>query len=257
LEIRVTGNRSPVRFKIEIMNFYKLYIFSYLFFFCSLWGFDLEDQEKIKQIQEVIEKGSRYELQAIELFDGETPWGISRGTSFLESIRFTLKYPDIYTYKLESELYYKSDFIGKRQSMQIHSSIEIPGRDKWFLKPEFKKSLNTGSPVRVFFWVYSNNYDISLKVIFSQTKSKDIVVNFGTLKFNGWRRLDARITIHKLPDKLNLSKLGQFELKGVLLESNSLQQKGNFYIFLDQMGVLIEKPETYPGSEVPDGWELF
>ena len=231
----MTGNWSLVRFNIEIMNRCKLYIFSFLFFFVSLWAFDLEDQEKIKQIQEVIEKGSRYELQAIELFDGDTPWGISRGT----------------------DLYYKSDFTGKRQSMQIHSNIEIPGRDKWFLKPEFKKSLNAGSPVRVFFWVYSNNYDITLKVIFSQKKSQDIVVNFGTLKFNGWRRLDASITINKLPDRLNLSKLGQFELKGVLLESNSVQQKGSFYIFLDQMGVLIEKPEIYPGSEVPDGWELY
>ena len=253
----MTGNWSLVRFNIEIMNRCKLYIFSFLFFFVSLWAFDLEDQEKIKQIQEVIEKGSRYELQAIELFDGDTPWGISRGTSFLESIRFTVKYPNTTPYKLESDLYYKSDFTGKRQSMQIHSNIEIPGRDKWFLKPEFKKLLNAGSPVRVFFWVYSNNYDITLKVIFSQKKSQDIVVNFGTLKFNGWRRLDASITINKLPDRLNLSKLGQFELKGVLLESNSVQQKGSFYIFLDQMGVLIEKPEIYPGSEVPDGWELY
>lgn len=239
------------------MKFGKLYIFGFLVFIFSLRAFDQDDQERVRQIQDVIKEGSRYKLQAVELFDGETPWSISRSTSFLESVRFIAKAPNAVSYKLESDLYYKLDSTRKRKSMQVHSNIEIPGRDKWFIVPELRKPLAVGTPVRVFFWVYSNNYDINLKIVFSQRKSQDVVVDFGLLKFNGWRRLDSRIITNKTIDRLNLSREDQFELKGILLESSTFQSKGSFYIFLDQMGVLIENSQTYPGSEVPDGWELY
>ncbi|MBK8394534.1 MAG: hypothetical protein IPL26_04710 [Leptospiraceae bacterium] len=222
----------------------------------SLYSFDSEDIIKIKSLKEVVEKGDRYLLHSVETFDGETPWAVYRSTSFLESTRFISKIPVSDAFQLESSLYYSEENT-KQKSLQIFSNIEIPGRDKIFVKPKFSKPIPAGTPVRAFFWVYSNNYDINLKLIFSQKKSQDISVNFGTLKFNGWRRMDEKITIYNPQDRLNLAKFSKFELKGILLESSASQTKGSFFIFVDQMGVLVEKSEIYPGSEIPDGWELY
>lgn len=46
-------------------------------------------------------------------------------------------------------------------------------------------------------------------------------------------------------------------MKTPVSESSAFQSTGSFFIFLDQMGVQIEQSETYPVSEVPDGWELY
>lgn len=222
-----------------------------------LWGWTLnaDDMAKIQSIQEAIKQGDRYKLFAAELFDGENPWRIARGASFLDTTSFVSKTPTSDIYREDSKLYYKD--VVKIKSMQIYSNIEIPGRDKFFVKPELAIPLPAGSPSRIFFWVYSNNYNINLKVILSQKKSPDVIIDFGLLKFNGWRRMDAKVNNYKPQDRLNLPKIGKFELKGILLESSSFQSKGSFYLFIDQMGILMEKPETYPGSEVPDGWELY
>jgi hypothetical protein len=233
----------------------RLIVFLFLLILFKIDGFDSDDLEKVKAIEAVATRGSRYKLYPAELFDGEMPWKISRGSSFLDTTSFISKTPTTEAYKLESKLYYKEE--SKTKSMQVYSNIEIPGRDKFFIKPEVSRSLPAGTPSRIFFWVYSNNYAINLRVILSQKKSPDVIVDFGQLKFNGWRRLDAKVNIYKPQERLNLDRFSQFELKGILLESSSFQSKGSFYLFIDQMGILIEKPETYPGSEVPDGWELY
>ena len=233
----------------------RLIVFLFLLILFKIDGFDSDDLEKVKAIEAVATRGSRYKLYPAELFDGVMPWKISRGSSFLDATSFISKTPTTGAYKLESKLYYKEE--SKTKSMQVYSNIEIPGRDKFFIKPEVSRSLPAGTPSRIFFWVYSNNYAINLRVILSQKKSPDVIVDFGQLKFNGWRRLDAKVNIYKPQERLNLDRFSQFELKGILLESSSFQSKGSFYLFIDQMGILIEKPETYPGSEVPDGWELY
>ncbi len=230
-------------------------IILFAFISLALLASEIEDLAKIKSIQDVINPGDRYELFTAELFDGEMPWRIQSGSSFLDTTSFVSKSPNSEAFKLESKLYYSED--AKMKSMQIHSNIEIPGRDKFFIKPEHAKPLPAGTPSRVFFWVYSNNYNINLKLVLSQRKSQDVTIDFGLLKFNGWRRMDAKINNYKPQERLNLTKIGKFELKGILLESSSFQSKGSFYLFIDQMGILMEKPETYPGSEVPDGWELY
>ncbi|MBP7284055.1 MAG: hypothetical protein KBA66_20900 [Leptospiraceae bacterium] len=262
LSIRIQNDRKMKSDKVTLsliksMKFWINFFFLILFCFSFLWALDSEDLEKVKSLKETIEKSDRYRLQPLDLFDGDMHWSIFHGSSYLESVKFTSKIPKSEAYRLESELYYNPESPFKAKAMQIHSNIEIPGRDKVFLKPELVKPLGIGNPVRIFFWVYSNNYDINMKIIISQRKSPDIVVDFGVLKFNGWRRMDAKVTNYKPPDRLNLPKSSKFELKGILLESSVSQPKGNFFIFFDQMGILMEKPETYPGSEVPDGWELY
>lgn len=233
----------------------RLIVFLFLLILFKINASDSDDLEKVKSIEAVVNKGSRYKLYPAELFDGEMPWRIARGSSFLDTTSFISKTPTTEAYKLESKLYYKEE--SKTKSMQVYSNIEIPGRDKFFIKPEVSRSLPAGTPSRIFLWVYSNNYAINLKVILSQKKSPDVIIDFGQLKFNGWRRLDAKVNIYKPQERLNLDRFSQFEVKGILLESSSFQSKGSFYLFIDQMGILIEKPETYPGSEVPDGWELY
>lgn len=247
LFIKNTKQRANLLLKI-FLGLFVLLVFPTL-------SNEKEDISRIQSLESVISQGERYKLFPIELFDGDSAWRISKGASFLDSTSFVSKSPSTEAFKQESRLYYKEE--SKVKSIQVHSNIEIPGRDKYFLKPELPKPLPAGNPSRVFFWVYSNNYDINLKLIFSQKKSQDVVVDFGLLKFNGWRRMDGKVTSYKPQDRLNYSRGGRFELKGILLESSSRQEKGSFFLFIDQMGVLIEKPETYPGSEVPDGWELY
>jgi hypothetical protein len=243
---------------MRFMNFFcreKNLCLLFILYLISIGALIADDMERIKSIHDVISQSDRYKLFAAELFDGEVPWRIVRGASFLDTTSFVSKTPSTDAYREDSKLYYKDAV--QTKSMQIHSNIEIPGRDKFFVKPELVIPLPAGNPSRIFFWVYSNNYNINLKVILSQKKSADVIIDFGLLKFNGWRRMDAKVTVNKPQDRLNLAKIGKFELKGILLESSSFQSKGSFYLFIDQMGILMEKPETYPGSEVPDGWELY
>ncbi len=232
-------------------------IFLLGFIFQNSIDSESEDMNRIKLIQDAVAKGDRYKIHPVELFDGEMPWRVVKGTSFLDKTSFVSKSPNTEEFALESKFYYPLKTPEKLKSLQIYSNIEIPGRDKYFISPEIETDFPVGIPSRIFLWVYSNNYDMSLKVILSKKRAKDIIVDFGSLRFNGWRRLDAKVNLDRKMERLNLSKKSVYSIKGILVETSPSQSKGSFFLFIDQMGVLLETPELYPGSEVPDGWELY
>lgn len=240
----------------EMKSFFKGMIFCFIVFGVGSILSESEDLTRIKLIQEAVTKGNRYKVYAVDLFDGDNPWKIVRGTSYLEETSFVTKSPNSEEYAIESKLYYPLKTPEKLKSLQVHSNVEIPGRDKYQIQPEIQKAFPIGNPSRLFLWVYSNNYDINLKVILSKKRAKDIVIDFGLLKFNGWRRLDTKVGLLK-EERLNLTNKSVYSVKGILLETSTLQSKGSFYLYIDQMGVLLETPNLYPGSEVPDGWELY
>jgi hypothetical protein len=66
----------------------RLIVFLFLLILFKIDGFDSDDLEKVKAIEAVATRGSRYKLYPAELFDGEMPWKISRGSSFLDTTSF-------------------------------------------------------------------------------------------------------------------------------------------------------------------------
>lgn len=221
---------------------------------------DTLPEESVKALQSLLSDSKEYQLFPMELFDGDMPWRIDRNTSYLQSLKFINKTSDSEAYKTESGLYYneKSRGLTKNplRALQVHSNIEIPGRDRVYIKPQVPRSLPAGEPILVCIWVYSNNYDSNLKLVLQETGKREFAIDLGSLRFKGWKRIEKQIPKNPKPERLNLFKFSRYELSGLLIETSRHQNKESISVYFDQMGILMEKPASYPGSEIPDGWYI-
>jgi len=210
---------------------------------------------KIQILGEILKNKDVYEIFLADDFEGSRPWKIYRGISFLNKTEFTAKTPDSEAFSLEHKIYsglYKNE---NRNSLLLHSYFENPGKQNLDLRPQERIRLPPGVPIRFFIWVFSNDYNMNLKLVISQEKSKDLYFDIGNLKFEGWRRLEAKINIPPRNIKLHLSLQVPLEVKGLRIEPSPFQKKGIFFVYFDQMGFLLEKRKSiYPGSEVKDNW---
>ncbi|MBE7410772.1 MAG: flagellar assembly protein FlaA [Leptospiraceae bacterium] len=211
----------------------------------------------IKILEETIKNKETYEIFLADDFEGSRPWQIYRGISFLNKTEFISKVPDLEAFLLEQKIYSKIYKNNVRNSLMIHSFLENPGKQNLDIRPQETIRLPPGVPIRFFLWVFSNDYNMSLKLIISQKKSKDLYYDIGSLKYEGWRRLETAIDIPPKNIKLHLSLQVPLEIKGLRIEPSPFQKRGVFYIYVDQMGFLLEKQKTiYPGSEVKDNWSF-
>lgn len=238
------------------LNYYRIILisFSICFFKTSILA-----EEVYKNLDELIavveDERSKYSFYVPEDFEGNIPWKIIRSVNSLNQVNLIRKFPRNESFAKECEYYkkWKKDMISCEKSIQIHSSFEIPSREKILISPYREIYLPSGTPSQIFIWVHSSNYNFKLKALISFKNREALEADFGNLDFYGWKRLQAKITFQK-DTRLNYSKNENFSLHGLLIEPNFGAPKGSFQIYLDQIGILIIKPPEYPGSEIPDGW---
>lgn len=212
--------------------------------------------EAVKKVEKILKSDEYSELFIIDDFEGTTLWKIHRATNFLNRTEFIAKTPSSDTFQYETKVYQTIYPITTMKSLMLHSYFEIPKLEKVFIKPTNPISFPRGIPIRIFLWVYSNNYNMDLYLTITQNL-KEIPIELGNLKFQGWKRIEAQIPLSKNNRILHDRKNIPFIVKGFTIKGGSFQKKGSFFIYLDQMAVLLDKSTSiYPGSEILDDWDI-
>ncbi|TGL61672.1 flagellar filament outer layer protein FlaA [Leptospira sarikeiensis] len=215
---------------------------------------DEDEANKVLQLEKVLLDWKHYNLFLVDSFEGERPWEIYRGISFLNRIDYVSQVPNSPAFLKERELY-KASPTEEYRSMMIQTFFENPKHEHLEIRPKEPISLPIGIPTRVFFWAYSLNHNVVLELVFHQKKSKEIVLELGDLKFDGWKRVEAQISVPAKNIRLNQSLRFPLELVSIRIKPNPFQPKGEFYFYMDRLGILIDsREESYPGAEVKDNW---
>jgi hypothetical protein len=216
---------------------------------------DEDELGRVELLDRVLKERSTYKLFLIDSFENQNPWKIYRGNSFLNQTEFIAKTPESSAFLAESNLLVKNENFDTKKSFMIHSFIELPGIDKVEIRPEAPIFLPDGIPIRLQFWAYSENVDMTIKLIIEQKKSSDLIMEIGNLKFDGWKRIEAKLQIPSKNIRLVQSLQIPLKIKAIRFHSAPHQKKGPFFVYLDQMTVLLETSTAiYSGSEIKDNW---
>ncbi|MEM7183527.1 MAG: flagellar filament outer layer protein FlaA, partial [Spirochaetota bacterium] len=184
-------------------------------------------------------------------------WKFHRSVASIQRLSLAAKTPDLAGFATEAELYskYSNRFTRNLQSLFLHSNFANPNREHISLKPKRKIIFPGGVPIRFFLWVYSNGYDLNLRAHLWQKKSGKLLVSLGKLDHFGWKRFEITIPLQKKHRLLYEKRRFPIELTGLSLKPGSSLQKGDFFLYFDQMAVLLENGMEYPGSEIRDTWK--
>ena len=216
---------------------------------------DADELGRVELLERVLKERSTYKLFLIDSFENQNPWKIYRGNSFLNQTEYIAKTPESAAFVEESNLLLTNQNLETKKSFMIHSFIELPGIDKVEIRPEAPIFLPDGIPIRLQFWAYSENVYMTMKLILEQKKSSDLIMEIGNLKFDGWKRVEAKLQIPSKNIRLVQSLQIPLKIKAIRFNSAPHQQKGPFFVYLDQMTVLLETSTAiYSGSEIKDNW---
>jgi len=256
-------SRSPIAILIStplLLYSIAFKIFLILASHFSLWGApwerDRDELGRVKILAKVLEEINTYRFFLLEDFESETPWGIYRGDSFLNETSFVAKTPKGEAWDREGEiLAFLRQKSSGNYSFSVHSYVEIPGKEKIEIRPKEPIYIPLGIPIRLFYWAYAENLPMSLTLILSQEKSKDLHIPIGNLQFEGWRRVEIPLSIPPRNIRLIQSLQIPLRIRGIRVQSSPKQNKGGYFFYLDRISILLDTSSTlYPGSEVLDNW---
>ncbi|PJZ70389.1 flagellar assembly protein FlaA [Leptospira perolatii] len=213
-----------------------------------------DEASKVLQLEKVLQDWKHYNLFLVDSFEGNNLWEVYRGYSFLNHVELTSQVPKSAHFQKEKELY-KDAPQEEYRSLLIHTFFENPKHEHIELRPKEPIRLPLGIPTRLFFWAYSFNHNAVIELVLKQRKSKEIILEVADLKFDGWKRIEKRLDIPAKNIKLNQSLSFPIEVMAIRIKPNPFQPKGEFIVYLDRMGILIDKrEESYPGAEIKDNW---
>ncbi|EPG75867.1 flagellar filament outer layer protein Flaa domain protein [Leptospira fainei serovar Hurstbridge str. BUT 6] len=215
---------------------------------------DQDEASRVLQLEKVLGDWKHYNLFLVDAFEGSRPWEIYRGISFINRIEFTSQIPSSAAFLKEKELY-KEAPSEEYRSMMIHSFFENPKEEHLEIRPKEPIRLPIGIPIRIFFWAYSSNHNASIEIVFRQRKSKEVRLEIGDLKFEGWKRIETKLSVPGRNIRLNQSLRFPLEVSAIRIKPSPFQPKGEFVFYLDRFGILIDnRDEIYPGAEIKDNW---
>ncbi|XDD52014.1 flagellar filament outer layer protein FlaA [Leptospira sp. WS92.C1] len=216
---------------------------------------DEDEASRVLILEKILADWKQYNLFLVDSFDGERPWEIYRGISFLNEIRFNSQIPSNEAYLKEREFYPDLTPANDYRSMMIQTFFENPKHSHLEIRPKEKIRLPIGIPTRIFFWMYSSSQNAKIELVLHQHRSKEIIVELGDLTFDGWKRMEKKLEIPGRNVKLNRNLRYPFEIAAIRLIPGPFQKKGEFVFYLDRMGILVDtRDESYPGAEIKDNW---
>ena len=149
----------------------------------------------------------------------------------------------------------KSSFIpGENHVLGVKGFIKDRGFDRIEIKPPHKYIVK-GIARQISVWALGRNFRHTLKIKLQDYLGKTYKFKVGRLNYFGWRKLTVPI-----PGWVRQSarfSLFDKNLKFVSLfvESDKLEVGGEFYFYLDQLSMKIDRTEAnYPGSQIKDLW---
>lgn len=241
---------SPLPF--SILRHTKLVsLLSFLFFWT---GSGAENSDSLETLIKLIKSSKNHELICPEPFGGQTPYVFFRNVSHIQSATYPDISPDSEDYKKESEEL--PIFPPTQKSLEIHTSLENPAREKIILHPVVPKFFRQGIPVRISVWVYSNRYEGSLSLVFKHPGRGESRVEIGSLLFSGWKRFEKSFPYHSNPGGPRSPESLTHHFSSIEIQFKKTQPPGPVVIRLHRMGIVLEKYAEYPGSEIMDDWRF-
>ncbi len=215
-----------------------------------------EDEiSRVLILEKILSEWKQYNLFLVDSFDGERPWEIYRGVSFLNEIRFQAQIPSHGAFSKEREFYPTLAPANDYRSMMVQTFFENPKHAHLEIRPKEKIRLPIGAPTRIFFWMYASSQNAKIELVLHQYRSKEIVIELSDLSFDGWKRIEKKLEIPARNTRLNSSLRYPFEIAAIRLIPGPFQKKGEFVFYIDRMGLLIDtRDEAYPGAEIKDNW---
>lgn len=228
-----------------------------IFFFCFfLIILQIFPNDLPRNLFHFLKGNQNHSLFYLENFNGEIPYSFKKSDSHLQDLIRTAKTPENEEYNQEKEELKNLLKEISEYSMEVHTYIEIPEREKIRIVPKMKKILPFGLPIRLFGWIYSENYLAKISIYLSHPTLGRKKIELGNLNFFGWKRLETQIPVWKVP-RLNILRKERFELEEIVIEFSKKQPRTVVHLYLHQFLLLIEKPiPYYPGIELEDGWRL-
>lgn len=223
---------------------------------------------RVAILERILEEQKTYQIFPIDGFQGQRQWKIHRGNTFLNQTEFVAQIPPSTAWSREQNLLFgKKTSTRDNQgtnpaltpptelSFMLHSYVEFPGKDKWEVKPIEPIAIPEGVPIRLFFWVYSENVDATAHLVLEQSKSKEIPIPLGSFKFEGWRRLEIPVHIPAKNIRMVQSLQIPLKVKSLRISSSPFQTKGSFFLYWSSLAMLLETSAVhYPGAEIKDNW---
>lgn len=226
----------------------------WMLFFWNSPGSAQENPE-LDLLIRVSSNSKSHELICLDNFSGDTPYHYHRNTSHLQMITYVPVRPDGVVYEKESSAF-NGIYPDNLNSLEIQTFIENPNREIISIRPSTPKFFWKGIPVKLSIWVYSNNYSGNLNAIFRNHKNRRIKVELGSLRFEGWSRLEKsfpHLTESRGPVSPFLRKI-DFEALEINFQKN--QKSGPIVIRFHRSGILLQKYPEYPGDEIMDDWRF-
>jgi len=218
---------------------------------------DRDEEGRVERLEKALQTEKNYVLYLAEDFEGERPWSFYRSDSFLTHTQFSGNLPDSSAFPKETEVYRNNGYpnIQAQNSFLIQTFVENPKTDHWDIRPKEQLLLPLGLPIQAIVWVYSEGHHMTLELIVTQKKSKDVILPLGVLNYLGWRRLEVPINLPKENARLIQSFSLPMSVKGFRLHTQPTQKKGAFHLSFDNLTFLLDTSTfIYHGSEVQDTW---
>ncbi|MCB1142186.1 MAG: hypothetical protein H7A24_08745 [Leptospiraceae bacterium] len=243
-----------------LYSYYRLiFFFPIIFLSFFLQSLSADEDETIRSIQKLSDfskQGDRFSVIEIESFDGSRSWEFHKSTSYLQNHSFSENLPDSNPFQKETEVFKEVLSKENPRSLFIQTYLEIPDREKIWIRPTEPIVLGRGIPVRASVWLRSESYRGNIFLVWKSSDGKLVRVNGGDLNFWGWKRLDISLPFRE-KSGLNTYRKKRYEFLGIQMQFSKLQKKSTFLFYLDRILVLLDKkPRDYPGVEIDDGWTL-
>ncbi len=218
---------------------------------------DQDEEGRVQRLEKALQNEKNYVLFLAEDFEGGRPWEFYRSDSFLNHTEFTANLPDSSAFPIEKEMFQRLGYpnLQNQTSFLLQTFVENPKIEHWDLRPSEPLLLPLGLPIQAIVWVYSEGHHITLDLVISQKKSKDVRLPLGVLNFFGWRRLEVPINLPNENARLIQSFSLPVSVKGFRLATQPTQKKGAFHLYFDNLTFLLDTSTfIYHGSEVQDTW---
>ena len=203
-------------------------------------------------MNQILSRSHNYELFLAENFKGFDYWEIIQSSSFINRLKVTSKNPNYAAFNKETSLF---NFSNSKKSLMLHTYLEIPFRNIFYLQPRSKIKIPLGDPVQFIFWVHSNHYQVSMKLILFQQDNPETIVDLGKLNFKGWKRIKKKIYIFKRNQRENLIYQKPFYLEKIYFQPHRSQKKGDFILYFSRMMFLIDKTKKIQTNiQIKDNW---
>lgn len=261
-----TAQRLPCPSRAGIFRFIPLFAFPALLLLVSAHGgcsrldgvpmpkpYDALGQ--VKLLDWILsEKPRSYRLLLADSFENIRPWRPRAASTQLSDVRFVYKTPVGRAFEREKLIIDGFTKTNHEQSLFIHTSFDVPGRQVYWLRPDIEVRL-PGKLFRASLWVHSNSYLHRLVLLFENANGKEVRVSAGSLYWKGWRRLDLQLpqSLFKRGRRAKNRYLHKFT--GFLIISHPRADPGDVALLLDNLIVLTDIREfRYPGVEYSDNW---